>query len=114
MPEPGHEYDEVRYEERQGIFKPDDEVIREVQEYCADIAERMEGGGADWTPEEGAHVASLFNQARDPWGLFRFVDEKTGSTSVGYVTRQTRREYFYVLRQMRNTRGSGLFENLRK
>jgi hypothetical protein len=89
------------------------ENIRAIQNYCADVAERKEYADDDkqWTEEDGAHVASLLNKDPDPWDLFRYMDEKTGSSDVGYRT-QDGREWFYVLRQMRNTVGSGLFENM--
>lgn len=86
----------------------DYDLIGEVQMYCADIHEHR---GGEWTTEDGEHVASILNRSSDAWGLFRYMDEKTGSSDVGYRTRDGR-EWFYVLRQMRNTVGSGLFENL--
>lgn len=87
--------------------------IRAIQDYCADIAEREYAADDSlWTEEDGAHVASLLNRDPDPWDLFRYMDEKTGSSDVGYRTRDGR-EWFYVLRQMRNTVGSGLFENMK-
>lgn len=84
------------------------EIIREIQTYCADIYEFRDG---DWTQEDGAHVASLLCKDPDPWGLFRHIDEKTGGSDVGYTTRDGR-DWFHILRQMRNEVGSGLFENL--
>jgi hypothetical protein len=88
------------------------DIIREVQDYCAALAEsEYAADDSQWTPENGAHVASLLCQDPDPWDLFRFMDEKTGDSMVGYRTRDGR-EWFYILRQMRNTVGSGLFENL--
>lgn len=83
-------------------------IITRVQDYCADILE----SGCKWTATDGEHVAALFNESDDPYELFRFVDEQTGSVAVGYHTRDGR-EWFSVLRQMRNTVGSGLLENLR-
>jgi hypothetical protein len=94
-----------------------DEIINAVQNYCADILERadIEGEGRTrqviWTHADAEHIASLLNQDADPVGLFRFIDEKTGDWRVGYKTRDGR-EWFPMLRQMRNTRGSGLLENL--
>jgi hypothetical protein len=95
-----------------------EEIIRAVQGYCADVAERDAENeipnrvqGTFWNEEDGRHVAELLNQDDDPWGLFRFIDEKTGDSMVGYRTRDGR-EWFHVLRQMRNTVGSGLLENL--
>jgi hypothetical protein len=84
-------------------------IIRGVQARCADIHEFAEG---KWTEDDGEFIASLLNQSEEPWALFRFMDEKTGDYRVGYNTRDGR-EWFYVLRQMRNTPGSGLFENLK-
>jgi hypothetical protein len=83
------------------------EIIREVQAYCADLHE----SGREWTPEDGAHLATIINQARDPWGLFRYMDEKTGASDVGYKTKDGR-EWFHIMRQMRNQPGSGLLEGL--
>lgn len=82
-------------------------IIREVQDYCAGLLESRR----QWRVEDGTHVASLLNQDRDPIGLFRFLDERTGDWQVGYRTRDGR-EWFPVLRQMRNRVGSGLLENL--
>lgn len=91
---------------------PRHEIIREIQSYCADVAEReYNDDDRQWTEEDGAYIARLLKQDSDPWGLFRHIDEKTGGSDVGYRTRDGR-EWFYVLRQMRNTVGSGLFENL--
>lgn len=81
-------------------------IIEEVREFCASLAEFD-----DWTPEDGAKVAEMLCKSDDPWGLFRFIDERTGLPCVGYKTRDGR-EWFYILRQMRNQVGSGLFENL--
>jgi len=86
-----------------------DDIIRAVQEYCADIHER----GAGWTASDGEHIAGLLNQDANPMALFRFMDERTGDWRVGYRT-QDGREWFHILRQMRNKPGSGLFENLGK
>ena len=83
----------------------DEEIIREVQERCAEIEE---SGGA-WTTEQGAEISAIFCKSDDPWGLFRFVDERTGLSQVGYRTRDGR-EWFHILRQMRNQPGSGLLE----
>lgn len=88
-------------------YLPREPLIREIQTYCADIHER----GDDWTEEDGKHIAELLNKSGDPWGLFRFMDERTGDSLVGYRTRDGR-EWFHILRQMRNTVGSGLFENM--
>jgi hypothetical protein len=90
------------------------EIIRAVQDYCADIAEREQGDHPrQWTLADAEHVAELLNEDPQPWGLFRHIDEQTGASDVGYRTRDGR-EYFHVLRQMRNTPGSGLLETLRK
>jgi hypothetical protein len=96
------------------------EIIREVQDFCADLHEAQVAldekfgkvDGPAWTPKDGAIVASLINQDPDPWGLFAYMDERTGAYDVGYRTKDGR-EWFHILRQMRNTVGSGLFENLR-
>jgi hypothetical protein len=48
----------------------------------------------------------------EPFALFRYIDERTGASDVGYRTRDGR-EWFHVLRQMRNTPGSGLFETMK-
>jgi hypothetical protein len=88
-----------------------DEIIPLIQAYCADLHEK----GDEWTPDDGAYIASLLNKDAedDPWGFFRFIDERTGDWRVGYTTKDGR-EWFHILRQMRNTVGSGLFENLRR
>jgi hypothetical protein len=96
------------------------EIIREVQDYCADLHQAQVAAdekfgkvdGLAWTTKDGEHVASLLNQDPDPWGLFAYMDEKTGAGDVGYRTKDGR-EWFHILRQMRNKVGSGLFENLR-
>ena len=85
------------------------DIIRAVQSYCADVHE----AGVDWTEADGLAVATLINQDDDPVGLFRFMDEKTGHSSVGYKTRDGR-DWFHILRQMRNRPRSGLLENLRR
>ena len=100
--------------------KAREEIIREVQDFCADLHEAQVAAdekfgkvdGPAWTTKDGAIVASLINQDPDPWGLFAYMDEKTGAYDVGYRTKDGR-EWFHILRQMRNTVGSGLFENLR-
>jgi hypothetical protein len=94
-------------------------IIREVQDYCADLYEAQvvadekfgKVDGNAWTTKDGEHVASLLNQDPDPWGLFSYMDERTGAYDVGYRTKDDR-EWFHILRQMRNQVGSGLFENL--
>jgi len=99
------------------ILSQDEEIVREVQSYCADIADKVAAlpddwaDGDDWTPADGEHIAALLNKSANPVALFRYMDEKTGSMEVGYRT-QDGREWFHILRQMRNTRGSGLLENL--
>ena len=102
------------------VLGEDAEIIREIQAYCADLHEahveheerlgRVDGLKA-WDAENAAHIASLLNRSPKPMSLFRFMDERTGSSHVGYQTRDGR-EWFHILRQMRNTRGSGLLENL--
>jgi hypothetical protein len=54
----------------------------------------------------------MFNEAEQPYDLFRFVDEKPGHDTVGYKTSDGV-EWFYILRQMRNRVGSGLLETMR-
>lgn len=88
------------------ILSADQKIVRDVQDLCAMLAER---GG--WTAEDAVEVAEILNASPAPRSLFRFMDEKTGSMYVGYRTRDGR-EWFHVLRQMRNARGSGLLENL--
>lgn len=89
--------------------RSDYDVTQDVKNYCADVAEREPGeNGKVWTVADGVYVAGLFNQAKEPWGLFYDVDAGSG---VGRTL--DGREWFHVLRQMRNTPGSGLFENLR-
>lgn len=99
--------------------KPRYDIIREIQNYCADLHEAQVArdekfgkvDGDAWTTKDGEHVASLLCQDADPWGLFAYMDERTGASDVGYKTKDGR-EWFYILRQMRNRVGSGLFENL--
>ena len=84
------------------------EIIREIQEFCADLAEFK-----DWNNVDAKTLASIFNQDPDPWGLFRLMDEKTGSPGIGYTTRDgTNREWHYILRQMRNDRDCILLDEL--
>jgi hypothetical protein len=95
------------------ILGEDASIVREIQSYCADLEEAQQQGipGHAWNKANAEHVASLFNRSENPVALFRFVDERTGSHYVGYRTRDGR-EWFHILRQMRNTRESGLLENL--
>lgn len=95
----------ARYEEYAPYAEGD--IIRRVQDYCADIHEQKR----DWTTEDGEAIAEMLRESPDPWALFRFMDEKTGSFMVGYKTKDGR-EWFHILRQMRNTPGSGLLEGL--
>lgn len=83
------------------------DLIREIQDHCADLLERER----EWDISDGHYVASLFNRDPDPTALFTFMDEKTGDHRVGYRTRDER-EWFPILRQMRNQVGSGLMENI--
>lgn len=86
------------------------DIIHEIQNHCADLAELK-----TWDTRDGEYIAELFNKDDDPWGLFRLMDEKTGSPGIGYKTRDgTDREWFHILRQMRNQPGSGLLENLKR
>jgi hypothetical protein len=87
------------------------QIIQSVKAYCADLLEQDRE--PLWTREDAEHIAGLFNQASEPWVLFVFVDEKTGSTDVGYRTKDGR-EWFPILRQMRNQTGSGLFEKMER
>ena len=95
----------------------DTALVRELQEYCAGVAARGEHftptllahdqeGETCWSDWDVMEIARIFNRSESPVSLFRFVDEKTGSSSVGYKTRDGR-EWFYVLRQIRNS--SGIF-----
>lgn len=116
--EEGESQSEVLYDKRLRR----DEIIPLIQAYCADIHEKAvardeEFGkvdGFDWTRKDAEYIASVLNRDAegDPWGLFRFIDERTGDWRVGYTTKDGR-EWFHILRQMRNTVDSGLFENLR-
>lgn len=83
----------------------DEKIIRRVQEECAALDET-----GYWTNEDAAMISSIFCESADPWGLFRFVDERTGSYQVGYRTKDGK-EWFHILRQMRNTVDCGLLEN---
>jgi hypothetical protein len=74
-------------------------IIREVQDACADIAQREL---QIWDEEDANRIAQMFLKADDPYRLFRFVDEMTGHWVVGYRT-QDDREWFPILRQMRNS-----------
>lgn len=85
-----------------------EEIIREIQNYCAGLLEER----TKLRMAHGMIVAELLNQDDEPMALFRFIDERTGDWRVGYRT-QDGREWFPILRQMRNTVGSGLFESLR-
>lgn len=92
------------------------EIIRAVQDYCADVAERETGAHPyvkqQWTTADGEQVARLLMCDSEPFALFRYIDERTGASDVGYRTTDGR-EWFHVLRQMRNTPGSGLFETMK-
>lgn len=89
------------------------DIIREIQSHCADINELPKRNGQKWDVRDGEYIAELFCQDSDPWRLFRYMDEKTGASDVGYKTKDGR-EWFHILRQMRNQSGSGLFENFPK
>jgi hypothetical protein len=93
------------------ILSTDVEIVRDVQEACAELAEREAQTGERWNTTDAANIAHMLNASPRPRSLFRFIDEKTGSPEVGYRTRDGR-EWFHILRQMRNMRGSGLLENL--
>lgn len=92
----------------------DTELVWEVQQFCARLLEEdpRTGYARGWTHSDAVHVAGIFNRSKDPYELFRYVDEQTGAVDVGYRTRDGR-EWFPALRQMRNEKGSGLLETLR-
>jgi len=85
-----------------------DYIIGAIKTLCADLAEEGE-----WTPDDGFAVAELLNLDAEPMGLFMLMDDTPGDWRVGYRT-DDGREWFHILRQMRNTPGSGLFENMRR
>jgi hypothetical protein len=91
------------------ILNEDVEIVRQIQNFCADLNTQVD----HWERGDATFIAALLNKSKNPFGLFRFIDEKTGSSYVGYRT-QNGREWFHVLRQMRNISGSGLLENLSK
>lgn len=102
------------------ILEDDVQIVREIQDFCADIHEGQVArdeklgkvDGPAWVMADAIEIADMLMRSKAPVSLFRFIDEKTGnSTYVGYRTRDGR-EWFHILRQMRNTRGSGLLENL--
>src|SRR5262245_53816173 len=95
----------MKYEDY--ILDEDVQLVRQIQAFCADVHEADQG----WTRGDATFIAALLNKSKEPSRLFRFIDEKTGSSYVGYRTRDGR-EWFHILRQMRNTRDSGLLENL--
>jgi hypothetical protein len=74
-----------------------EDAIRRIQDHCADLLERDWA----WTEEDAREVAEMFVATGDPWGLFIYMDERTGAWDVGYRTRDGR-EWFPILRQMRN------------
>ena len=84
-------------------------IIVQVQNFCADLHEFGEG----WNNVDAKTLASIFNQDEDPVGLFRLMDEKTGGSGIGYTTRDgTNREWFHIMRQMRNDRDCCLLDEL--
>lgn len=85
------------------------DIILRVKTYCADIASEF---GGEWNEHDGQTIGAMFNEAEDAFALFRFVDEKTGHWLIGYET-DDGREWFHILRQMRNQVGSGLLETMR-
>lgn len=87
---------------RQAISR--DKIIRGIQDYCADLLEQ-----GSWNEADAMIVAGMFIASGDPWSLFVYMDERTGAWDVGYETRDGR-EWFPILRQMRNRSGSGLLE----
>lgn len=90
------------------ILSADEDIVRDIQRYCGDI----HAAGGKWSNDDAAHIATLLNESSNPAALFRYIDEKTGSSEVGYRD-GLGREWFHILRQMRNEAGSGLLENLR-
>jgi len=74
-----------------------EETIREIQDYCADLLEKDWA----WTEDHARVIADMFISTGDPWALFTYMDERTGAIDVGYRT-QDGREWFPILRQMRN------------
>ena len=74
-----------------------EEIVRSIQDYCADLLEK----NWKWTEDHARVVADMFIKSGDPWGLFTYMDERTGAMDVGYRTRDGR-EWFPILRQMRN------------
>lgn len=105
-------------------FVPSAEVdlIRQIQAICANIAERDEyttdvtllandrqGPSALWGDDDVEAIAAVFRESPNPRGLFQYMDEKTGSSDVGYRTRDGR-EWFHILRQIRNA--SAIFFDL--
>lgn len=85
-------------------------IIRRVQVFCASLADDQKEGD-NWTSDDAVAVARMFNEAPRPFDLFTFVDEKPGHFTVGYQT-DDGREWFHILRQMRNQSGSGLLETM--
>lgn len=103
------------YAYRDYLPAADTDLVRQIQAICASIAERTEyttnvtllpsdreGPSALWGDDDVAAIAAVFAESQDPRGLFRFMDEKTGSMDVGYRTRDGR-EWFHILRQIRNS-----------
>jgi hypothetical protein len=88
------------------ILIEDEGLVREIQNLCADIAART---SPKWGDVDVIAVTSVLNRSPRPRSLFRFIDERTGSSYVGYRTRDDR-EWFHILRQMRND--SSLFHEL--
>lgn len=82
-------------------------TIKEIQHFCADLAEFDQG----WNNTDAKTLASIFNDYDDPVGLFRYMDERTGASDVGYTTRDGR-EWFHILRQMRNDPDCVLLDEL--
>jgi len=87
------------------ILKEDEDIVREIQVFCANISDSKK----DWTDADVVAIAVMFNRSSEPGSLFRFIDERTGSSYVGYRTRDDR-EWFHILRQIRND--SAMFHEL--
>lgn len=88
------------------VLSEDEDRIRQLQELCAGIhADKRQ----EWDDDDVRAVVAILNSSDEPRRLFRFIDERTGTSYVGYRTRDGR-EWFHILRQMRND--SDLFHQL--
>lgn len=101
------------YADAPNVYLPEmsrDDIIAAVKGACADL---IVDGVSTWTPDDSERIAALLNRDRDPWELFRLLDEKTGDWRIGYRT-DDGREWLPVLRQMRNAQDSRLLDGLRR